>query len=262
MISPSKQAQRMDSVPFSFHCTICFEQLNLTNKAPVILPCGHTYICEECAQSLDECVKCNRILTQWEVKKKPSTVQPQTNNTKGRRPRRQQQPPPPPPRLPIPKNHALMCLIEVTQKQHAIDRREDETDYDDFVLQGLQQRMGHTSGTYVVKEKNGLIVQPWKRKKSDNNTRDSTDGSDNSDNSIVNNGRRSSSVVIPQEGYRLQYGQTVQINMFEHGIAKVVKDTGFILASRYQLVKGKGNAAFLPPSLLVFFLMLILTNSL
>src|SRR6056300_1362108 len=49
--------------PFSFHCTICFESLNLTDRAPVVLPCGHTYICELCAKRLDKCMECRKPLT-------------------------------------------------------------------------------------------------------------------------------------------------------------------------------------------------------
>lgn len=50
--------------PFSFtlHCVICFDPFDEGQHAPVILPCGHTFVCNECAQRLDNCHECRQSL--------------------------------------------------------------------------------------------------------------------------------------------------------------------------------------------------------
>jgi len=50
--------------PFSFtlHCVICFDPFDEEQHAPVILPCGHTFVCIECAQRLDNCHECRQSL--------------------------------------------------------------------------------------------------------------------------------------------------------------------------------------------------------
>ena len=48
--------------PFSFHCIICFEAFNLEDRPPVILPCGHTYVCAPCSKRLDKCMECRTSL--------------------------------------------------------------------------------------------------------------------------------------------------------------------------------------------------------
>ena len=48
--------------PFSFHCIICFEAFNLEDRPPVILPCGHTYVCAPCSKRLDKCMECRTPL--------------------------------------------------------------------------------------------------------------------------------------------------------------------------------------------------------
>jgi hypothetical protein len=34
--------------PFSFHCIICIEEFDQRDRYPVVLPCGHTYVCNQC----------------------------------------------------------------------------------------------------------------------------------------------------------------------------------------------------------------------
>mmetsp|Transcript_5704 Transcript_5704/g.14245 ORF Transcript_5704/g.14245 Transcript_5704/m.14245 type:complete len:136 (+) Transcript_5704:311-718(+) len=48
--------------PFSFHCMICFEEFDNETRFPVVLPCGHTYVCNVCAQRLDKCMECRTPL--------------------------------------------------------------------------------------------------------------------------------------------------------------------------------------------------------
>jgi hypothetical protein len=116
-----------------------------------------------------------------------------------------------------------MCLIEATQNSKNEKETQDgyeSGDDDELVLQGLQV-MGSSSGTYVVKEKDGLVVHPLRKGKKEflETTKANSD---------------------PGQGYHLKYGQTVQIFLFENGIATVARGAGFIFAdSRSQLVKGK-----------------------
>lgn len=48
----------MASSAFSFHCMICFEEFDNDENYPVVLPCGHTYVCVACALRLDKCMEC------------------------------------------------------------------------------------------------------------------------------------------------------------------------------------------------------------
>jgi hypothetical protein len=47
---------------FSFHCMICFEEFHPDERFPVVLPCGHTYVCNACANRLDKCMECRMPL--------------------------------------------------------------------------------------------------------------------------------------------------------------------------------------------------------
>lgn len=86
-------------------------------------------------------------------------------------------------------------------------------DDDEMVLRGMKV-LGSSSGTYTVVERNGLIVYP-KYPKSSKATPKST-------------------------GVKtLQYGQTVQITLFENKIASIARGAGYILVDDHaQLVKG------------------------
>jgi len=45
-----------------FSCIICFEPFNCHDRYPVVLPCGHTYVCIECGNRLDKCYECRASL--------------------------------------------------------------------------------------------------------------------------------------------------------------------------------------------------------
>ena len=42
---------------------ICFEEFDPQTNYPVVLPCGHTYVCIECANKIDICMECRTPLT-------------------------------------------------------------------------------------------------------------------------------------------------------------------------------------------------------
>ena len=60
------------SSPFSFHCMICFDEFDTQVSYPVVLLCGHTYICAVCAQKLDRCPECRTDLFISQVVANPS----------------------------------------------------------------------------------------------------------------------------------------------------------------------------------------------
>lgn len=232
--------------PFSFHCTICFESLNLSERAPVVLPCGHTYICELCSKRLERCMECRAPLKSTFILQQPQQAPPSpctpTRNYPTTPPRRgsmglrssfggnggqrrlQDMPvgAGSPPRrqqtetisLPMPRNHVLMYLIEAVQEGSTADKPEgyESGDDDELVLRGIRV-MGGSSGTYVVKEKAGLKVYPTNAP-------------------IYPNHEDEDNVMT------LQYGQTVQIFLFENRIATVARGGGYILIDNSsQLVK-------------------------
>lgn len=94
---------------------ICFEEFHPDERYPVVLPCGHTYVCNLCGDRLDKCMECRTPLF-------ITVPRNQANLTSSRTPsyRTPRQPPSPPmpavkKRLPLPKNVVLLSLIEATE---------------------------------------------------------------------------------------------------------------------------------------------------
>ena len=46
----------------SFHCMICYEEFDTHTIYPVVMPCGHTYVCCICASKIDKCMECRTSL--------------------------------------------------------------------------------------------------------------------------------------------------------------------------------------------------------
>ena len=108
--------------PFSFHCMICFEEFHHEDRYPVVLPCGHTYVCHVCADRLDKCMECRTPLYTIEKrhdgKESPVNVYVpyHSRRTVGRNSPDPKKPVPPvKKRLPLPKNVVLLSLIEATE---------------------------------------------------------------------------------------------------------------------------------------------------
>jgi hypothetical protein len=121
------------TTPFSFHCMICFEEFHADDIFPVVLPCGHTYVCNVCAERLDKCMECRTPLYTT-TPRGPSQGTPRGHNSSpgaarsqwssarsgGNHPRGSAgdfSPPQPPikKRLPLPKNVVLLSLMEATE---------------------------------------------------------------------------------------------------------------------------------------------------
>jgi hypothetical protein len=158
---------------------VCFEEFDTDKRFPVVLPCGHTYICNECACRLDKCVECRTPLVELIPRKGPPP------NVRGRGPAArnnvQVNAPPTPPikkRLPLPKNVVLMSLIEATDiaaenvqgRQHEPSLHESpmivapsildlEDDEEEKIRTGTTLAISDC-GTYAVAAKDGLEIFP------------------------------------------------------------------------------------------------------
>ena len=161
------------NIPFSLHCTICFEAFDLAQRNPVVLPCGHTYLCRPCSKRLTKCMSCRAPLF-GESKSVPmspnqtmvcngserqhrgvGTISPpfSQKNVHTRQAEQEQ--------LPIPNNVVLMALLESSQdvdkRQTDEDTAYESGDDDDAVREGIRQ-LNTTCGTFVVRDRVGLQI--------------------------------------------------------------------------------------------------------
>jgi len=136
----------------ALHCMICYEEFDLKDRHPVVLPCGHTYVCIVCAKRLKKCMECREPLF-WNPPRQHNNHVPTLSSNTGRSPAHPryaassrgrmgvgryspgaatpQTPPHPgagvagggPPEkkeelpLPLPKNVVLMEMIEAKERQ-------------------------------------------------------------------------------------------------------------------------------------------------
>lgn len=184
----------------SLNCIICFDEFDTSDKVPVVLPCGHTFVCRECSLRLNRCMECREPLYYLKAAAAAAPpLQPSLRASRYVRAQQQQQLQPQKQqleriRLPVPKNSVLMSIME--SAQHKQGDNEDTT----FTA-------CDTSGTYAVKEPSGLDF-----------FRD-TDSAD------------------PE---RVQQGQLLQIvDRTDEHVYRLARNQGYVLASENQLVKGK-----------------------
>lgn len=175
--------------PFSFHCMICFEEFDTEGRFPVVLPCGHTYVCNQCAERLEKCMECRTSLVQI-FPRPPVGSEGQQYGGRGggrwsSRPAvgsRSPGAPPPPPikkRLPLPKNVVLMSLIEATELAAESVRGQEqrlslsespslsipnaildiEEDEEEKIKTGTTLAISDC-GTYAIAAKEGLEIYP------------------------------------------------------------------------------------------------------
>jgi len=179
----------------SLHCMICIEEFSCKDRPPVVLPCGHTYICLQCAERLDKCMECRMPL--FMAVPKPSAAAPhhhpndpvtpsrysaRSPSTRYHNHQHHHHDPttpkatPQPPvkrRLPLPKNVVLLSLIEAAElaAREAAEIRQNRLtgspadasvvgmEDEEKIRQGTSLAISE-SGTYSVAIKEGLQVYP------------------------------------------------------------------------------------------------------
>lgn len=178
---------------------VCFEEFDNEKRFPVVLPCGHTYICNECAGRLDRCMECRTPLVEYikqgdgggvsapnvvstnnqgpsaaAAARREAAVRARRGGTGGRA-----NPPPPATkrRLPLPRNVVLMSLIEATELAAETVQGQElepslnespmiapsvldiEEDEEEKIRTGTSLAISDC-GTYAVAAKDGLEIFP------------------------------------------------------------------------------------------------------
>ncbi len=196
------------------HCVICFEAFHLKDRPPMVLPCGHTFVCLPCTKRIDKCMECRESLYKSSHSIPSSRafdafMSPQS-------PVRAHALTP----LPIPKNLVLMSLMEAAECQlrpSAEDNaamEDDEELYESHPMIHGITTLSSSCGTYHVKEP--LTVVSWDPRSTKNEM----------------NSREGDSTVLMER-------QKVQVVEFEKGIARLARNAGFVEANVSQLVKGE-----------------------
>jgi hypothetical protein len=131
------------------HCVICYEEFDLKERPPVVLPCGHTYVCSICAKRIKICHECREPLywnppkqtqpqhfnNQNNIHRSPATSRYSRYNSRyspstpphpggggGNKPPEKREEVP----LPCPKNVVLMEMIEAKQRQERLVTEQKE----------------------------------------------------------------------------------------------------------------------------------------
>jgi hypothetical protein len=175
--------------PFSFHCIVCFEEFKQEERYPVVLPCGHTYVCNECANRLDKCMECRTSLSIFLPSQSTPAIQKQGSasgtawssaRSGGRAatiPSRAAENAPSTSagstrRLPLPKNVVLLSLMEATaltvrdlppspfpspiKQSVSLDEYDAE---EEKIRVGTSMAIG-MCGTYVIAAKSDVHIFP------------------------------------------------------------------------------------------------------
>jgi hypothetical protein len=145
--------------------------------------------------------------------------------------------------LPMPRNVVMIAMMEAAQSQTVIEDRatadqstadqeievvveSDEEEGEDLeisnTIEGIEALSG-TSGTYAVKEPEGLAVLPFDPRKKNGDA-------------ILS--------INAQEPYNIEQGQTLQVVEVGEGVYKLARGNGYIVASDSQLVKGKLSCVY------------------
>jgi hypothetical protein len=247
----------------ALHCIVCYEEFSVKDRPPVVLPCGHTYVCLVCSKRLKRCMECREPLfwTPPAHSQKPLPHMPIIPNSRSPAPHRYGAPlpnrgryspaphTPPPPvvkeeplPLPLPKNLVLIEMIESAERQARFLREamgnldedgeplEDEEEEDEESkleknLAGLSALTG-TCGTYAVRESEGLAVLPFDPNKQHKKV-------------LALGGEEEKKTEEPREPFTIDVGHTVQVVSVDEGIYKLARDAGYVVATANQLVKRK-----------------------
>mmetsp|Transcript_14671 Transcript_14671/g.23090 ORF Transcript_14671/g.23090 Transcript_14671/m.23090 type:complete len:565 (+) Transcript_14671:294-1988(+) len=255
------------SSPFSFHCMICFEGFDIEIRYPVVLPCGHTYVCNHCADRLDKCMECRTSLCY--VIPRPQPADPLASRYGGRGRQNQTPNKPQPPikkRLPLPKNVVLMSLIEATEiaaenvrnqpqqpsltdspmlsiPSSVLDVEEDE---EEKIRAGTSLAISD-AGTYAVSAREGLQIYPSCPEVASGSSH--TESEEDVDTLVrffhlenkLDPGQASSPEDNEAPPARLSLGDRVQIVSIDGGWAKLSRGYGFVRADGQKLVKVGGS---------------------
>jgi len=242
-------------------------------RYPVVLPCGHTYVCNQCAERLDKCMECRTSLVQI-VPRAPVGDTVYSGRGGGRwssRPSGVVSPggPPQPPikkRLPLPKNVVLMSLIEATELAAEGVRSQERSSMDEYSHLNMPDaivdideqeeeniRTGTSlaiseCGTYAVAAKDGLEIYP--SRPTSINSDENEQGADEEVDTLVRFSNVDRKLGISQSlsdeddrreellREKLRWGDRVQIVYIEAGWAKLARGYGYVRADKNHLVKG------------------------
>ncbi len=269
----TKPSASMDEAPFSFHCVICIFPFNLHDRPPVVLPCGHTYICEPCCKRLEKCPECRTSLSikapsnsnnnhsqcqssphgyGWPQHSSPAVpgtpISPRSNRSRYATNRERythynttpnKKPPPlieqiP---LPIPKNHVMIALMEAAErKKKALLGDSYESDNDD---ESSHDQIHVLNGIEAMCSACGTYV-----------VRDSQGLAVFERNPYDMTIKKKPSYLKPPPMVR--YGQRVQVVGIENDVYRLARNEGFIVADENQLVKGMCSSIWIPVGLLSF----------
>lgn len=254
----------------SFHCVICFEEFDSHTIYPVVLPCGHTYVCAVCANRINKCMECRTSLFTEVSAPSPELIgrpvdRPQTLTYRyGRRSSRDSQQVTPPPkktreRIPLPKNLVLISLIEssnLMQKSNN-NRLLSKLSYEDISSHGdedeeeIRISLGSNianaaSGTYAVAAKDGLKIVPHKKKSrgfaSTALSAWHQDSWVNNVEDVVNNNPDTNESHSKNPELMLNYGDRIQVVSIVNKWAKLARGYGYVYCEHdSDLVKGTSH---------------------
>ena len=261
----------------SLHCVICFEEFDTRERPPVVLPCGHTYVCLVCSKRLTKCMECREPLF-W-TPPAPKHQQhggalhmngrsPLPSNRYGHARGRYSPAPHTPPhpaqnppikedpiQYPIPKNTVLLGMIEAAERQKRL--------------------LGGGGGGG-----GGNNINPNTEKNGDHNLADELDEEDEPlvnpilagmsalagscgtyavkepcglavlpfDPNMRHHSTKLGDIDKPdeekkeadvKEPFTIEMGQTVQVVNADEGVYQLARGAGYIVATTNQLVKGK-----------------------
>jgi len=153
-----------------FHCSICFENFDSKERYPVVLPCGHSFVCVCCAKQLTRCMECRQSL--YHQRMTPSIVQREPralnvhrrNSVTARGSSHQQslgancatQSLKKGFLLPMPKNLLLLSLMEIAD--YSGDGKCTNGHTTDVFHEVATNTLASECGTYVAIAKEGLDV--------------------------------------------------------------------------------------------------------
>lgn len=156
--------------------------------------------------------------------------------------------------LPIPKNHVILSLMELASISSPHGNGDDDSTYccdedddDALVFDSIESLRG-LSGTYVVKEKRGLMIyrrcdrslpeeQETLLKTDSSGTLRTVMSSRTDEVNLIVSSSTGTEDSTGDESRVIEYGQRVQIVNRVDGVFRLARNRGFITASDSQLVK-------------------------